>query len=191
MFAKQSDRYTPEEYLALEEKAEYRSEYRHGEIVAMAGASVNHNRIAKNSAYAIDEALAGKPCETFIGDVRLWIEQKQLYTYPDVMLICGDLKFVGDRTDTVNNPIVIIEVLSESTAAYDRGEKFQAYWTLEGFEEYVLVDQHRMQVEYFQQKSEKEWKLLVLTKANDILSLESVGVEIPLRKIYQNVTWDE
>ena len=176
------DHYTPEEYLALEEKAEYKSEYRHGKIFALAGASINHNRIAKNSAFAIDAALSGKRCETFIGDVRLWIEQKQLYTYPDLMLVCGDLKFVKDRTDTITNPKVIIEILSESTAAY---------WTLDSFEEYVLIDQDRIQVEYFRKVSEKEWKLLILTKADDVLKLESVEVEIPLSKIYHNVTWEE
>jgi Uma2 family endonuclease len=185
------DHYTPEEYLALEEKAEYKSEYRQGQIVALAGASVNHNRITRNISTALTNAFEAKLCEVFVSDLRLWIHQKKLFTYPDVMIVCGDLKFVKDRTDTITNPKVIIEVLSESIAAYDRGDKFQAYWTLDSFEEYVLIDQYRIQVEYFRKVSEKEWKLLILTKADDILKLESVEVEIPLGKIYHNVTWEE
>ena len=191
MLAKQPHLYTPEEYLALEEKAEYKSEYYRGEIVAMAGASINHNRIAKNVSFAIDGGLGGRPCESFIGDVRLWIEQRQFYTYPDVMVVCGSLEFVEGRTDTVTNPQIIIEVLSESTENYDRSKKFHAYWTLDSLTEYVLVDQYRQRVEYFCRASEKEWLLRVLTKEDDVLKLETIGVEIPLEIIYHNVAWEE
>lgn len=191
MFAQNRRRYTPAEYLALEEQAEYKSEYYKGEIIAMAGSSLNHNRIAKNICFAIDEDLAGKSCESFMGDIRLWIEKKEFYTYPDVMVVCGQPKFVEGRTDTIINPIIIVEVLSESTAGYDRGEKFQAYWTLDTLVEYVLVDQYRIHAEYFRRISEKEWRLLVLTKSDDTLILESLEIDIPLSKIYLNVTWDE
>ncbi|MEW5959542.1 MAG: Uma2 family endonuclease, partial [Chloroflexota bacterium] len=190
MLTKQPGFYTPEEYLVLEQKADYKSEYHQGEIVALAGASLNHNRIVKNTSFAIDEVLASRPCETFIGDVRLWIEKKKFYTYPDIMIICGKPEFVEGRTDTITNPKVIIEVLSESTAVYDRGDKFRAYWNLDGFEEYVLIDQERIRVEYFRRVSEKEWKLLILTEVDDLLSLASVAVEVPLAKIYRNVTWE-
>ncbi len=191
MLAQKDHLYTPAEYFALEEKADYKSEYRQGEIVAMVGASANHNRIAGNVFNALSNTLASKPCEVFISDLRLWVEKKDLYTYPDVVVVCGDLEFVEDRTDTITNPKVIVEVLSESTAGYDRGDKFQAYWTLDTFEEYVFVDQYRVQVEYFRQMSEKEWLLRVLTKTDDILKLESIEVEIPLSQIYRNVTWEE
>lgn len=191
MLAQQSHFYTYAKYFDLEEQAEYKSEYRQGQIVAMAGGSLNHNRIAKNTAFAIDEALAGKPCESFIGDVRLWIERKDLYTYPDVMVLCSQPQFIEGRTDTITNPNLIIEVLSESTAGYDRNEKFQAYWTLPSLEEYILIDQYRIRVEYFRRMSEKEWRLLVLTSMEDSLYLEAVEVEIPLDRIYRNVTWEE
>lgn len=191
MLAKEHHAYTHAEYFALEDEADYKSEYFHGQIVAMAGASLNHNRLAKNISFAVDNAAAGKSCEAFIGDVRLWIEQRDSYTYPDVMAICGEPEFVEGRPDTVINPKVIIEVLSESTESYDRGDKFQAYWTLDSFEEYVLVDQYRMRVEYFKRISEKEWRLRILTKPDDELAFESIDVTIPLDEIYRNVTWDD
>jgi len=182
--------YTPEQYLALEEQANYKSEYRQGQIFAMAGGTINHNRITKNTCFAIDRRLEGKGCETFIGDVRLSIDRKKMYTYPDVMVVCGELQFVEGRNDTIVNPKVVFEVLSKSTAAYDRSDKFHAYWSLESFEEYVLIDQYRVHVEYFRRQSDKMWELNVFTDIEDVLSLNSIEVDIPLREIYQNVVWD-
>ena len=191
MFAKQFDFYTPEQYLALEEKAEYKSEYYQGEIVAMAGASINHNRITRNVATELTNAFANKPCEAFTSDLRLWIERRQFYTYPDVMVVCGDLEFFKDRTDTITNPQIIIEVLSESTESYDRSQKFHAYWTLDSLVEYVLIDQYRRRVEYFRRVSEREWLLRVFTKMDDVLKLESLSLEILIEAIYRNVVWEE
>lgn len=191
MAAQERILYTHEEYFALEEQADYKSEYYQGKIIALAGGSLNHNRIARNTCFAIDEALGEQSCEAFIGDVRLWIEKKDFYTYPDVMVVCGEPEFVAGRTDTITNPQVIIEVLSESTAGYDRGDKFQAYWTLDTFKEYVLIDQYRLQVEYFRRMDEKLWQLQILTTLEEQLTLRSIGVTIPLNQIYRNVTWDE
>lgn len=115
MFQPEQKYYTPEEYLALEEDAEYKSEYYQGEIFAMSGGSPNHNRIAGNLYIALREALEGKSCEAFFSDMRLQVKKNGLYTYPDVMVVCGGLEFVKGRTDTITNPVVIIEVLSEST----------------------------------------------------------------------------
>lgn len=190
MLAQEQRRYTHAEYFALEEQAETKSEYYQGQIVAMAGASINHNRLVRNLATALTNAFAGKSCETFASDLRLWLEQKDFYLYPDVMVVCGQPKFFAERRDTITNPTVIVEVLSESTERYDRSDKFHAYWTLETLEEYALVDQYRMQVEYFRRLNEKEWRLIVLTKPHEVLSLESVGVDIPLEQIYRQVTWD-
>jgi Uma2 family endonuclease len=119
--------------------AVYKSEYRQGKVKAMAGTSLNHNRIAKNACFVIDNALTGKPCESFMGDIRLWIEKKNLYTYPDVIVMCGQPRFAPGRTDTITNPKVIIEVLLKSTTEYDYSDKFHAYWTIDTFEEYVLT----------------------------------------------------
>lgn len=179
--------YTPAEYLALEEKAAYKSEYRRGQMVAMAGASLNHNRLAGNIHTALNNRLSDRSCEAFIGDVRLWIPAKELFTYPDVMVICGDPHLFENRPDTVTNPTVIFEILSRSTAGYDRGDKFQAYWTVESFAEYVLVDQYRVHLEYFRRINPGEWFLRVLTKPDQRLSLESLELEIPLSEIYRNV----
>ncbi len=190
MLAKDRHFYTHAEYFALEEQAQVKSEYRAGAIVAMAGASLNHNRIVKNIAFAIDQAIGGKACETFLGDVRLWVAKRNLFTYPDVMIVCGQPELVEGRRDTIVNPTVLIEVLSESTAAYDRGDKFQAYWSLESLAEYVLVDQYRLRVECFRRLSEKEWRLLALTKTEDLLVLDSIEVAIPLGQVYQNVVWE-
>jgi Uma2 family endonuclease len=191
MFAREQYFYTHAEYFALEEQAEFKSEYRHGRIIAIAGASLNHNRIARNVHTKLNNALAGRSCETFFGHVRLWIERRDFYTYPDVMVVCGHPQLVAGRSDTLINPIVLIEVLSESTAAYDPSEKFQAYWTLPSLAEYVLIDQYRLRVEYFQRISDKEWRLLVLTKPEEVLLLESIEASIPVSQIYHNVIWEE
>ncbi len=140
MVAKPQKYHSPEEYLALEETAEYRSEYYRGEIFAMAGGSANHNRIARNLLIAFDDALEGKPYEAFITDMRLYVKKNGLYTYPDVMVVCGKLEFVKGRTDTLTNPVVIVEVLSESTEGYDRGTKFELYRAVDTLQDYVLID---------------------------------------------------
>ncbi len=188
MLAEQPKTYTPEEYLVLEEQAEYKSEYRQGQIVAMTGASLNHNYIVSNVHATLYNLLEATSCRVFSNDLRLWIEKKRLYTYPDILVVCGQPEFIEGRNDTVVNPKVIIEVLSKSTRNYDRGEKFQTYWTLDSLAEYVLIDQYRLQVEYFRQVTEKEWVLRVLVKEDDILELESLQVAIPLNKIYRDVS---
>jgi Uma2 family endonuclease len=181
--------HTFEEYLIREEQAQYKSEYRRGKIVAMAGASLAHNRIVGNLHAALYNALQTKPCAVFMNDLRLWIEPAQRAVYPDVMVICGEPELVEGRTDTVTNPKVVIEVLSKSTAEEDRSDKFHAYWTLQTFEEYILVDQYRTHVEYFRRVRDKQWELLIFTKLNDLLTLKSIAVEISLDQIYRNITF--
>lgn len=190
MVAKPQKFYSPEEYLALEELAEYRSEYYRGEIFAMSGGSVNHNRIAKNVVITLDAALASKPCETFITDMRLLVKKNGLYTYPDVMIVCGRLEFATGRTDTLTNPVAIIEVLSESTQAYDRGAKFELYRALETLQDYVLIDQSRVHVEYFHKLDDGRWVLAEFNELVMVLLLESVGVELSLSQVYQRVEWE-
>lgn len=191
MLANEQRFYTFEEYLAYEEQAEYKSEYRQGQIVAMAGASLAHNRIVSNIHATLYNALQTKPCDVFTSDLRLWVKQENRAVYPDIMVICGEPHLVEGRTDTVTNPKLIIEVLSKSTAEDDRSDKFQAYWSLDTFEEYVLVDQYRVRVEYFRRVNEKLWELLVFTQSGDILTLKSIKVELPLDKIYHQVRWEE
>ena len=153
-----SQRYfTPEEYLALEEAAEYKSEYRDGEIIPMTGASTNHNHISLNMSIALRLALKGLDYNVFMGDVRLWMPKKRFYTYPDVMVIAGKPEYYNNRKDTVINPQVIIEVLSKSTKSYDRSDKFQFYQTLPTFQEYILIDQSRVYVEQYCKLANKRW----------------------------------
>ncbi len=183
--------YTPEEYLELEDRAEHKSEYLDGEVAALAGTSLNHNRISGNIFSILKEALAGAPCEVFFADIKVWIEAHNYFIYPDVMVLCGKKQFLKGRSDTVTNPQIIIEVLSKSTERYDRNDKFHACWTLDSLEEYVLIDQYRMRVEYFKQTSEKEWMLRVLTGPDEALVLQSIDLEIPLSDIYHRVEWEE
>lgn len=190
MLANKETIYSHADYFALEEQAEVKSEYYQGHVVAMTGASLNHNRLAGNIHTSLNNALSNHPCETFIGDVRVWVEKKDIFTYPDVMVVCGPPVLMENRTDTLTNPKVIIEILSPSTTGYDRGEKFQAYWSLDSFEEYVLVDQYQMRVEYFRRVDETLWELRVFTKLDDVLTLQSIDVKISLDKIYQDMRWD-
>lgn len=190
MVAKPQKYYSPEEYLTLEETAEYRSEYYRGEIFAMAGGSANHNRIAGNIYLGLRETLEGKPCEAFITDMRLHVKKNSLYTYPDVMVVCGRIEYVKGRTDTLTNPVVIIEVLSESTQAYDRGAKFELYRAIESLQDYVLVDQARVHVEYFHKLEDGRWLLAEFNELDAVLRLEAVEVELPLSRVYQRVEWE-
>lgn len=190
MLGKEQNWHTFEEYLILEEKAAYKSEYQQGHIIAMAGASLAHNRIVGNLHAALHNKLPGKPCAVFMSDLRLWIAAKNRAVYPDLTVICGEPQLVAGRSDTVTNPKLIIEVLSKTTAEDDRSDKFHAYWTLPSFEEYILVDQYRMHVEYFRRVNEKQWELLVFTQPDDCLNLKSLGVEIRLDQIYDQVRWE-
>lgn len=183
--------YTPEEYLALEEEAEYRSEYYQGEIFAMSGGSANHNRIAGNVYTAMISAFGGGPCEAFITDMRLLVKKNGLCTYPDVMAVCGGLEFAEGRDDTLTNPAVIVEVLSKSTEGYDRGAKFELYRALDSLQDYVLIDQHKIHVENFHKLEDGRWILQEFNRIEDTLTIESIDFEIPLQQIYQRVAWEE
>jgi len=182
-------RYSLPEYLALEEQANYKSEYHQGYITAMAGASLDHNQITSNLLGELYQALAGKGCRVFSSDLRVWVEAKARATYPDITVVCGRPELMAGRNDTIINPTVIIEVLSKSTAFEDKGDKFQAYWALNSLAEYVIVDQYQPRVEYFRWVNEKQWDLRVLTKLEDTLLLPALGIEVSLAKIYAQVSW--
>lgn len=182
--------YSPEEYLALEERAEYKSEYYKGEIFAMAGTSINHNQIIINTVSKLSNNLSDK-CRTFTTDVRLWIDERDLFTYPDIIIVCGKIEFYPERDDTITNPLVIIEVLSESTKNYDRGEKFVFYRSIPSFQEYILIDQARVHVEHFFIGEQGKWTLTEYDDLNDILKLTKVEFQISLRDIFHRVKFGE
>ncbi|MDJ0675183.1 MAG: Uma2 family endonuclease [Calothrix sp. MO_167.B42] len=179
--------YTPEEYLALEETAEYKSEYIDGKIIPMAGGSTNHNRITLNLSANLNFAFRQQDYEVFMVDVRLWIPKRRIYTYPDVMIVAEKPEYFDNRTDTITNPQIIIEVLSDSTQAYDREGKFQAYRTIPTFQEYLLIDQNNIYVEQFSKTGNKRWTLREYDEEDEVISLESVAFEISMQDLYNKV----
>jgi Uma2 family endonuclease len=182
--------YTPEEYLELEEAADYKSEYINGEIIPMAGASRNHNRIALNLSAALNFEFRQQDYEVFMSDVRLWLPQRSIYTYPDIMIVAGEVESFNNRTDTILNPQVIIEVLSKSTKGYDREDKFEAYRTIETFQEYLLIDQTRIRVEQFSKTGKKRWELCEYDEEDDAIALTSVPFQISLSDLYNKVKFE-
>lgn len=179
-------KYTSEEYLALEEKAECRSEFDDGVITEMAGGSLNHARIIRN----IDRAFGGKlkkTCESLTTDVKVRVENYRKFYYPDVLVICGEPVLFQKRNDTIINPILIVEVLSDSTEAKDRGEKMLAYRTLESLREYVLISQSKAIVEQFIKNADGKWIHQATIGLQSVVSFESIGIELTLEKIYQRI----
>lgn len=183
-------KYTPEEYLALEDKAEFRSEYDDGEIVAMAGGSLNHARIVKNASRLLDEKLRNS-CESFTTDVKVQIQSYRKFCYPDVLVICGSPTFFQNRKDTITNPVLIIEVLSDSTEAKDRGEKMLAYRTLESLREYVLISQTRPIVEKYTKDDTGNWIHTATIGPKSAVKFESVGIELNSTDIYRRIEFKE
>ncbi|MCU0644605.1 MAG: Uma2 family endonuclease [bacterium] len=183
--------YTPEEYLQLEEQADYKSEYYKGEIFAMSGGSVNHNLIIGNVHASLYQKMRDSKCFAFMNDVRLWIDEKNLFTYPDIMIVCSKIEFYQDRNDTITNPLVIFEVLSESTKNYDRGEKFVFYRSIPSFQEYILIDQAKIHVEHFSIGEQGKWILSEYDDPDNVLKLNKVDFQIPLKDIYHRVEFGE
>lgn len=179
-------RYTPKEYLALERKAEYRSEYINGQIYALAGTSRFHNKIVANLAGQLYVQLRGRPCDAFMNDMRVKVNETGLYTYPDVVALCGEPRFEDSHLDTLLNPNLIIEVLSESTERYDRGEKFAHYRRLPSLAEYALVAQDRVRVELYVRQGE-QWVLTEYSDPAGAVTFPSIDCAIALQDIYERV----
>lgn len=182
--------YTPEEYLELEEAAESKSEYRDGEIVAMTGGTTNHNEIAGNFYSHSKFGLRGQNYRIYMGDVRLWIPRYRLYTYPDVMVIEGEPVYEGSGTNTVTNPLLIVEVLSKSTKDYDRGDKFQYYRSIPELKEYIMIDQYNFHIEQFAKNSEGKWVLSEYETPDTVLTLAAFDFQIQLSEIYRGVNFN-
>ncbi len=178
--------YTPDEYLALERTARFRSEYLDGRIVAMTGASATHNTVAGNVYAELRGRLRGGPCRAFVSDMRVQIRGGRQYVYPDVVAVCGEPRFMDGTLDTLTNPALIVEVLSPTTEAYDRGEKFQQYRSIESLREYVLIAQDRVLVERFVRNGDF-WTLSTTSDLEHSLELVSVECALPLREIYEHV----
>ncbi|WP_319421862.1 Uma2 family endonuclease [Pleurocapsa sp. FMAR1] len=179
--------YSPAEYLELETQAEQRSEYLDGQIIPMAGGKPNHNKIALNLSSTLNFALRGTAYDIFMSDLRLWIPNYRLYTYPDVMVVNTPLVFAENRSDTIVNPIMIAEILSDSTEKYDRGNKFRMYRTIPDFREYLLISQTAMQVEKFTKNDSDQWVLSEYATKESIITFDSFELEISLDELYDRV----
>ena len=179
--------YTPEEYLELEEQAEFRSEYRDGEIIPMTGGTTNHNQIALNLAFSLKIAPKKQNCRVYVADVRLWIPKYRQYTYPDVMLIEGQPLYTGNNTTTVTNPSLIAEVLSKSTQNYDQGNKFLYYRSIAEFKEYILINQYQYHVMHYVKTDDGKWVFDEIEGESAFFSLETVESQITLSDLYEQV----
>lgn len=183
--------YTPEEYLALERQADYKSEYFAGEIFAMTGASRKHNLVAGNVLASLHAQLKGRPCEIYPSDMRVKVSPTGLYTYPDVVIICGDPAFDDDRKDTLLNPTVLVEVLSKSTASYDRGEKFEHYRKLNSLAEYLVIAQDKHHLEHYVRQPDNQWLLSETDDMQATIHLRSIECNLALLDIYDKVNIDK
>ncbi len=180
---------SPEEYLETERRANYRSEYFDGEMFAMAGASRRHNRIVTNLTTALDTRLKSRPCNVYANDMRVYIPATGYFTYPDVVATCGEEEFTDARKDVLVNPLLIVEMLSDSTALYDRGRKFEQYREIESFVEYLLIDQHTPAIEQFFRRTSAEWIYTEIKGEESVATLRSIKCSLPTREVYHKVEW--
>jgi len=178
---------TAHDYLAIERAAERKSEFYDGEMFAMAGTTKNHARIVMNFGGELRAALKGRKCEPFASDLRVKVEANGLYTYPDILVVCGDQLFEDDHLDTLLNPTLIIEVLSESTEYYDRVKKFDLYRALPSLQEYLLVSQSAPRIEQFIRQPTEDWTLRITTDLTVFIHMPSIDCRIPVSEIYQRV----
>jgi Uma2 family endonuclease len=179
--------HTPEEYLVPERKAGYKSEYFAGEIFAMSGASEQHNLIVANVVATLHTQFRNRPCKVYASDMRVKVSPTGLYTYPDVVALCSEPRFDDDQKDTLLNPTVIIEVLSPSTEAYDRGDKFGHYRKLACLTEYVLISQEKIHIERYVRQPDNQWLLSETSGLHDTVQLPSINCTLVLDEVYEKV----
>jgi Uma2 family endonuclease len=175
---------TPEEYLEIEDKAEYKSEYYAGEMFAMAGGSDKHSLIKMQAGHLLISELRGRRCRVYDSDMRIRVNETGLYTYPDVSAVCGPSETIGGQNQTLLNPNLIIEIVSPSTEAYDRGLKFEHYRTIPTLTQYVLIASERVHADVFTRGNGALWILASASKPDDVLSLTSINCTIRLADLY-------
>ncbi|MCY7383289.1 MAG: Uma2 family endonuclease [Microcoleus sp. CAN_BIN18] len=182
--------YTPDEYRELEETTEFRNEYRDGEILEVAGGTINHSQIIGNIYAFLKSALRGKNARPFMSDLRLWIPRYRRGTYPDVMVVEGEPVFTEGRSDEILNPNMIVEVLSKSTKDFDREDKFRFYRSIPEFREYVLVNQSEFLVAQYIKTESNEWLFREYEGESAIVSFASVEVQMSMSDIYELVVFE-
>jgi Uma2 family endonuclease len=181
---------TPAEYLARERAADTKSEYLDGEIFAKAGGTPQHSAIIFNVTVALGPQLRGGPCRGFNSDLRVKVSETGLYTYPDLMVLCGEARFDDEHRDTLLNPTLIVEVLSPTTEAYARGDKFGHYRWLESLQEYLLIAQDRRRLELFSRQPDGRWILSPVSGENAAVELASIGCRLALADVYDRVEFE-
>jgi Uma2 family endonuclease len=176
------------DWLAIERTAtDQRSEYVAGEVFAMAGGTEEHNLIVANVVRELGNQFKGRPCRVYPSDMKVHIATDDVATYPDVMVICGERQFYDDRRDLVTNPSLIVEVLSDSTEAYDRGDKFRHYRSLQSLQAYLLLSQYRVQAELFLRQPDGTWSLSSYQDPSESIPLRLVGADLSLAEVYDKV----
>jgi len=186
----QKKKYTLAEYLVLEEAAESKSEYWNGEIVAMSGAKIDHQQITTNLTFSLSNKLRGK-CRIFPIEMKVWVKKRSKFFYPDITIICDKPNFYKNRRDTIDNPKMIIEVLSKSTASFDRAEKFLSYQALESLDEYVLISQEKAAVEQYIKREDGNWIFQATIGLESSVKFPSIETALDLHEIYDLVEFEE
>ena len=191
MSAVPKKRLTAEEYLEFERGSDIKHEFYNGRIYAMAGAKRRHNVIALNIGSEIREHLKGRDCEAYPSDMRVFVPRFGLYTYPDVSVVCGKPEFQDAVLDTLLNPVLLIEILSDSTESYDRGKKFQHYRSIESLQEYVLVSQNEARIEKYIRQGDGFWVLSEAVGVDSSITFESIDCPISLAEVYDKIDFEE
>ena len=181
----------PEEYLEFERNSDMKHEYFNGEIFAMSGAKRNHNKITTNLSGLVWQHLKGKNCENYSSDMRVFVSETGLYTYPDLVVVCGEPEFKDNVFDTLLNPVLLIEVLSESTESYDRGKKFQHYRSIESLQEYVLVAQDEARIEKYVKSGDGFWFFTESVGIDSGIEFSSIECQIALREVFDKINFSE
>ena len=176
---------TPEQYLTIEREAEYKSEYFQGEMLAMAVSDWVHNQLVVNLVAGFHNQFRSRPCDVYPSQMRVLVRATGLYTYPDVVVVCGERQFVDERRDILLNPSLLVEVLSPSTEAYDRGKKFEHYRSIESLREYLLVASDRVHADLYTRQPDGRWLLTSADRLEDSLDLQSVGCRLALLDLYE------
>ena len=182
---------TVAEYLAFERSSESKHEFFDGELFAMTGGTPAHSLIASNFIREAGNALKDRPCVVYTSDLRVKVNATGLYTYPDVTIVCGEQKFDDDQRDTLINPTIVVEVLSKSTASYDRGPKSKHFRKIDSLQALILIEQDGPVVEVYRRQSDGKWILSDATELTESIAIEPIGIPIPLAEIYRNVTFPE
>lgn len=180
--------FTESEYLELERNADFKSEYYNGETFAMAGASLIHNKIVSNLIFLLNQFLKDKPCDVYPSDLRLQVEKSGLYTYPDITIVCGKTELLDNKFDTLKNPTILIEVLSDSTEKYDRGQKFSFYREIPSLKEYILVSSKTMKIEKFKRLEDGNY-LYIESNEHQPFPIDSIDMNLNLEDVYNKIDW--